>query len=119
MNRGGDQGSCLMRGVARVRPECSLTVLADHLRRVLHLVAMTRLLASFGSGGQGGPMRTTDRRLILATRTFSRPQDRVNPLARPIQPSAMSFDTVWRGVRGRTHHFRFLTIRVSSFMLSS
>jgi hypothetical protein len=69
MTRGWDQGSCLMRGVARVRAACSLTVLADHLRRVFNLVAMPRLLASFGSGGQGGPMSTTDRRLLLATRT--------------------------------------------------
>jgi transposase len=48
MKRGWDQGYVLMRGLARVRAEFSLTVLADHLRRVLNLVAMTRLLASFG-----------------------------------------------------------------------
>jgi hypothetical protein len=68
MKRGWDQGDVLRRGLARVRAEFRLTVLADNLRRVLNLVAMTRLLASFGSGGQGGPMSTPDRRLIRATR---------------------------------------------------
>lgn len=48
MKRGWDQGYFLMRGLARVRAEFSLTVLAYNLRRVLNLVAMTRLLASFG-----------------------------------------------------------------------
>jgi hypothetical protein len=37
-----------MRGVAKVRAACSLTVLAYHLRRVLNLVALPRLLASRG-----------------------------------------------------------------------
>jgi hypothetical protein len=69
MKRGWEQGSCLMRGVARVRAACRVTVLPYNLRRVLNLVAMTRLLASVGSGGQGGPMRTRARRLILATST--------------------------------------------------
>jgi hypothetical protein len=68
MTRGGDQGDGLRRGVARGRAECRVTVWADHLRRVLHLVALTRRLASVGSGGPGGPLRTTERRLILATR---------------------------------------------------
>jgi hypothetical protein len=94
MTRGWEQGYFLMRGLAKVRAACSLTVLADHLRRGLNLVAMTRRLASFGYGGQGGLMSTTDRRLRLATCTLSRPHDRFNPLARPIQPSAMSFYTV-------------------------
>ena len=48
MNRRGDPGSVLMRGVAKVRAACSLTVLAYHLRRVLNLVALPRLLASRG-----------------------------------------------------------------------
>jgi hypothetical protein len=48
MKRGWDQGDFLMRGLAKVRTEFSLTVLAYHLRRVLNLVAMPRLLASLG-----------------------------------------------------------------------
>jgi hypothetical protein len=48
MKRRGDQGYVLMRGVAKVRAACSLTVLAYHLRRVLNLVALPRLLASLG-----------------------------------------------------------------------
>ena len=48
MTRGWDQGDVLRRGVAKVRAALSLTVLADHLRRVLTLVAMPRLLASLG-----------------------------------------------------------------------
>jgi hypothetical protein len=45
MKRGWDQGYCLMRGVAKGRAEFRVTVLADHLRRVLNLVAMPRRLA--------------------------------------------------------------------------
>lgn len=48
MKRGWDQGYFLRRGLARVRAECSLTVLAYNLRRVLNLVTMTRRLANFG-----------------------------------------------------------------------
>jgi hypothetical protein len=48
MKRSWNQGYFLMRGLAKVRAEFSLTVLAYNLRRVLNLVAMTRLLASFG-----------------------------------------------------------------------
>jgi hypothetical protein len=48
MQRRGDQGDCLMRGLAQGRAECSWTVLASKLRRVLNLVAMPRLLASLG-----------------------------------------------------------------------
>ena len=48
MTRGWDQGDVLMRGVAKVRAALSLTVLADHLRRVLTLVATPQLLASLG-----------------------------------------------------------------------
>jgi hypothetical protein len=48
MKRGWDQGYFLMRGLAKVRTEFSLTVLAYNLRRVLNLVAMPRLLASLG-----------------------------------------------------------------------
>jgi Transposase DDE domain len=46
MKRGWDQGYFLMRGLAKVRAEFSLTVLAYNLRRVLNLVDMPRLLAS-------------------------------------------------------------------------
>jgi hypothetical protein len=48
MKRGWDQGYFLMRGLAQVRAECSLTVFADNLRRVLNLVDMPRLLTSLG-----------------------------------------------------------------------
>jgi hypothetical protein len=61
--RSWHQGYCLMRGLAKVRAECSLTVLADNLRRVLNLVDMPRLLASLGSGWEGAPMGTADRLL--------------------------------------------------------
>ena len=48
MNRWWDAGYVLMRGLAKVRPECSVTVLAYNLRRVLNLVEMPRLLAALG-----------------------------------------------------------------------
>jgi transposase len=48
MQRWGDAGYVLMRGLAKVRTECRLTVLAYNLRRVLHLVEMPRLLAALG-----------------------------------------------------------------------
>jgi len=48
MKRSWNQGYFLMRGLAHVRAEFSLTVLAYNLRRVLNLVAMPRLLASLG-----------------------------------------------------------------------
>jgi transposase len=48
MKRSWHQGYFLLRGVAKVRAECSLTVLAYNLRRVLNLVDMPRLLASLG-----------------------------------------------------------------------
>jgi DDE family transposase len=48
MKRGWHQGSFLRRGVAKVRAEFRLTVLAYHLRRVWNLVAMPRLLTSLG-----------------------------------------------------------------------
>ena len=48
MNRGGEQGSVLRRGVATVRAECSSTVLAYHLRRVSTCVAMPQRLAGLG-----------------------------------------------------------------------
>jgi hypothetical protein len=48
MKRGWDQGYFLMRGLAKVRAEFSLTVFADNLRRVLHLVDMPRRLTSLG-----------------------------------------------------------------------
>jgi hypothetical protein len=43
--RGWDQGDGLRRGLAKVRAEVSVTVLADQLRRVLNLVDRPRLLA--------------------------------------------------------------------------
>jgi hypothetical protein len=48
LKRSWNQGSFLRRGWAKVRVELSVTVLADHLRRGLNLVAMPRLLASLG-----------------------------------------------------------------------
>jgi transposase len=48
MKRSWHQGYFLMRGLAKVRAEFSLTVLAYNLRRVLNLVDMPRLLASLG-----------------------------------------------------------------------
>ena len=48
MKRWWEAGSFLMRGLEKVRTELSLTVLAYHLRRVLNLVEMPRLLAAFG-----------------------------------------------------------------------
>ena len=59
MQRSWHQGYCLRRGLAKVRAECSLTVLADKLRRVVHLVDMPRLLASLGEGGSGALVGTT------------------------------------------------------------
>ncbi|HEX9870353.1 MAG TPA: transposase [Candidatus Tectomicrobia bacterium] len=63
MKRRWHQGYCLLRGLAKVRAELSVTVVADHLRRVLNLVDMPRLLASLGSGWQGGRGRWWARRL--------------------------------------------------------
>jgi hypothetical protein len=71
--------------------------MADHLRRVLPLVALPRLRASLGEGGpggRGGLGGTTERRLMSETRPAPRPQARFHALARRIQPVAMSFDTV-------------------------
>ena len=48
MKRWWDAGYFLMRGLEKVRTACSLTVLAYHLRRVLNLVEMPRLLAARG-----------------------------------------------------------------------
>jgi transposase len=48
MKRSWNQGYFLMRGLAKVRAEFRLTVLAYNLRRVLNLVDMPRLLASLG-----------------------------------------------------------------------
>jgi hypothetical protein len=59
MKQGWDPGYFLMRGLAKVRAEFSLTVLAYILRRVLNLVAMPRLLASLGGGCQGVPVSAT------------------------------------------------------------
>jgi hypothetical protein len=53
MQRGWDAGSCLMRGWEKVRTECSVTVLAYNLRRVLHLVERPRLRAARGGDGLG------------------------------------------------------------------
>jgi len=48
MNRWGDAGYFFMRGLEKVRTECSVTVLAYNLRRVLNLVAMPQLMAALG-----------------------------------------------------------------------
>jgi len=48
MQRWWDAGYCLMRGWEKVRAECSLTVRAYNLRRVLNLVAMPQLIAALG-----------------------------------------------------------------------
>jgi hypothetical protein len=48
MKRGWDHGYFLLRGLEKVRTECSLTVLAYNLRRVLNLVERPRLLAALG-----------------------------------------------------------------------
>jgi transposase len=48
MKRWWDQGFFLMRGLEKVRTECSLTVLAYNLRRVLTLVERPRLMAALG-----------------------------------------------------------------------
>ena len=57
MKRGWDAGSFVMRGLEKVRTECSVTVLAYNLRRVLTLVEMPQLIAALrgaGSGRNGG-----------------------------------------------------------------
>jgi Transposase DDE domain len=48
MKRWWDHGDVLMRGLEKVRTECSLTVLAYHLRRVWNLIARPRLMAALG-----------------------------------------------------------------------
>jgi Transposase DDE domain len=48
LQRWWDAGYCLLRGLEKVRTECSVTVLAYNLRRVLNLVEMPRLLAALG-----------------------------------------------------------------------
>jgi hypothetical protein len=48
MKRWWDAGYCLMRGLEKGRTECSWTVLASNLRRVLNLVEMPRLIAALG-----------------------------------------------------------------------
>jgi Transposase DDE domain len=48
MKRWGDAGSFRMRGLEKVRTECSLTGLASNLRWGLTLVEMPRLLAALG-----------------------------------------------------------------------
>jgi hypothetical protein len=48
-----DAGSCLMRGWEQVRTACSVTVLADTLRRVVHLVERPRRRAARGGAGLG------------------------------------------------------------------
>ena len=46
MKRWMDQGYFLMRGLAKVRCEFSLTVLAYNLRRVIHIVGVPRMIAA-------------------------------------------------------------------------
>jgi hypothetical protein len=48
MQRWGDAGYCLMRGLEKVRTALRLTVLAYNLRRVVNLVEMPRLMAALG-----------------------------------------------------------------------
>jgi hypothetical protein len=48
MKRGWDAGYVLRRGLEKVRTECSLTVLAYNLRRVLNRVERPRLIAALG-----------------------------------------------------------------------
>jgi len=48
MQRWWDAGSFVMRGLEKVRPELSVTILADNLRRGVNLVEMPRLLAALG-----------------------------------------------------------------------
>jgi hypothetical protein len=50
MKRWWDHGYLLMRGLEKVRTECSVTVLAYNLRRVLNLVGMARRMAALGEG---------------------------------------------------------------------
>jgi hypothetical protein len=84
MKRGWVRGYFLMRGLAKVCAEVSLTVLAYNLRRVLNLAGMPRLLASLGSGWQHPPIGTTHIFLMRAPRMSSRPHNRFSPLARLI-----------------------------------
>lgn len=49
-------------------------------------------------------MSATASLCMRETRTLSRPPDRFNPLVRLNQPSAMSFYTVWRGIRPSARH---------------
>jgi hypothetical protein len=53
MQRWWGAGSLLMRGLAKVRTECSVTGLAYTLRRVWNLVERPRLLAALGCAGHG------------------------------------------------------------------
>ena len=46
MKRGMDQGYFLLKGLAKVRGEFSLTVLAYNLKRVFNVVGVPRLLAA-------------------------------------------------------------------------
>jgi transposase len=48
MNRGWDASYFFMRGVEKVRTECSVTVLADNLRRVVNPIERPRLRAALG-----------------------------------------------------------------------
>ena len=46
MKRGMDQGYFLLKGLAKVRGEFSLTVLAYNLKRVFNIVGVPRLVAA-------------------------------------------------------------------------
>ena len=46
MKRGMDQGYFLLKGLAKVRGEFSLTVLAYNLKRVFNIVGVARLVAA-------------------------------------------------------------------------
>jgi len=49
MKRGMDQGYFLLKGLAKVRGEFSLTTLAYNLKRVIHLLGVPRLLEAVAS----------------------------------------------------------------------
>jgi hypothetical protein len=94
--RGGEQGYCLLRGLAKGRAEFRVTGLAYHLRRVWNRVDLPRLLASLSRGWQGAPVGPPERLLLRDRSMSSRAPERCNPRARLIQLAAMSFYTVWR-----------------------
>jgi Transposase DDE domain len=97
MKRGWDHGDVLLRGLEQVRTELSLTVLADHLRRVLNLVERPRLLGALGGVV---PRRRAVWAASASMVLCSRHRFREAGLGRHRdRPSAEGFDTVWRLIR--------------------